>query len=164
MKDERTGINKLKEKKITRRSFLSSIVSIWGILLTLPFIYSIIEYLRPPGKKFISYRNKQNDVTKNTSILLSELPENSSKFIKIDDEEVLIIRQSGMNIIAFSALCSHLDCIVGYRKNENDIICNCHGSSFNLDGMPHQGPAREPLTKYKVTIESEKVIINSIKS
>ncbi|RPI17081.1 MAG: Rieske (2Fe-2S) protein [Ignavibacteriae bacterium] len=161
MKQIKTGTNPLKEGKISRRSFLSSIVTVWGAILTLPFIYGIVDYLSPPGKKFTSFRNKLQNKVEVTSIPLSELPENSSKFIKIDDEPVLVIRKDGMNIIAFSAICTHLDCLVGYRKNEKDIICNCHGSTFNLDGMPQEGPAKEPLSKYNLTIEGDKITISN---
>jgi cytochrome b6-f complex iron-sulfur subunit len=160
MKSEITDTSKQIEKKISRRSFLNSIVTLWGVLLTLPFFYGIIEYLHPPGRKFTSFKNKNQNISGNTKLMLSELPENSSKFIKIEDEPVLVIRKDGMDIKAFSAFCTHLDCLVGYRKNERDIICNCHGSSFNLDGIPQRGPAKEPLFKYNVIVEGEKVTIN----
>jgi Rieske Fe-S protein len=161
MNKVRPGTGLLNKKKISRRSFIGSAVSIWSAILSLPFIYGIIEFLLPPGKKFISFKNKLNNIQENTAILLSDFPENSSKFIKIDDEPVLVIRKEGLNIIAFSAICTHLDCIVGYRKNEKDIICNCHGSIFTLDGVPQNGPAKEPLIKYSLIIQDDKIIINN---
>ena len=158
---ERPGSNPLDKEKISRRNFLSSIVTVWGAILTLPFFYGIISYLKPPGKRFTSFKNKLQNKIENTAVILSELPENSSKFIKIDDEPVLVIRREGFNITAFSAVCTHLDCLVGYRKNEKDIICNCHGSTFNSDGIPLQGPAKEPLRKYDLKIAGDRILINN---
>lgn len=162
MKPGNADKNTRKVEKITRRSFLSRIVTIWAALLSLPFLYGITEYLNHPGKKFTSSKNRIQNIPEDTFFSLSELPENSSKFILIDDEPVLVIRKSGEDIIAFSAVCTHLNCLVGYRKNEKDIICNCHESTFNLDGVPLSGPAKKQLSKYKVIKEGDKITINNL--
>ena len=90
---------------------------------------------------------------------LENLPVNSSHYIIIDGEKILLIRKNSDDIMAFSAICTHKNCTVGYRKENKDIFCDCHESSFNLEGIPVNGPAREPLPQYNARIENGKVIV-----
>ena len=148
-------------QKITRRGFLGSILGLWGAVLSLPFLYSFFEYLSPPGKKFKSYAERLNPESSVQKVLLEKIPVNSSVYIKIEDEPVLLIRGDGEKVIALSAICTHLDCLVGYRKSHNDIFCNCHSSSFNLEGIPMEGPAKKPLLKYNTEVKNEIVYVSS---
>ena len=146
---------------ITRRKFLGSVLGIWGTVLSLPFLYFFIEYLSPPRKKFKSHTERLNPESNIQEVLLEKIPVNSSVYIKIEDEPVLLIRGDGEKIIAFSAMCTHLDCLVGYRKSHNDIFCNCHSSSFNLDGIPQEGPAKKNLPKYNAEVKNGKIYIST---
>ncbi len=153
--------------EISRRGFMKSVLGIWTGVLSLPFIYAIINFIIPPQKKFLSHEIRSSsepidprfrgDGTK--KIPLDKLPENTSVFINIEGEPVLVIRKGELEISAFLAICTHLNCIVGYRKNQRDIYCNCHGSSFNLDGIPLNGPARLPLKKHKISVENNIILV-----
>ena len=155
-------INKNNTENISRRGFLKSIITIWFSVLSLPFIYTIAKYIEPPSKKFKSKSQSIENKSPENVIPLDTLPEHSGRIISIEEEPVLIIRKSGIDITAYSAACSHLNCLIGYRKNENDIICNCHGSTFTLDGIPTKGPAVKPLKKYTSTITEGKIIITGL--
>ena len=58
----------------------------------------------------------------------------------------------------FSSYCSHLGCRIQTIEN-NNIICPCHGSKFDLDGNPLKGPAIKPLQKLEFNIDKEAQII-----
>jgi Rieske Fe-S protein len=45
----------------------------------------------------------------------------------------------------FVALCTHLDCIVGYERNADTILCACHEGRFDLEGRVVSGPPPAPL-------------------
>ncbi|GAB3911953.1 Rieske iron-sulfur protein [Microlunatus endophyticus] len=51
---------------------------------------------------------------------------------------------------AFSNICTHQGCPITDISG-GTIMCNCHGSEFNLDGSVKRGPASRPLTTAKVT-------------
>ena len=156
--------NKETNKQITRRSFIGSIVTLWGAVLSLPFLYGIFKYVYPTQNKFYSYSIRtggNNPDLKARELTLDNLGENSSAYTKVGDEPVIVIREKGDEILAFDAVCTHLGCIVGYRKFKKDIYCNCHGSTFNLNGQVIDGPAPEPLPKYKATIENGKIIVTN---
>ena len=161
---EITSNNTSSPRKITRRGFLDSVLGLWGAVLSLPFIYTFIEYLSPPSKKFKSHSERLNPESNIQEISLEKIPENSSVYMTVEDEPVLLIRGEGEKITVLSAVCTHLDCLVGYRKSNNDIFCSCHSSSFNLEGVPVEGPAKKPLTKYKVEIKDAIVYVSSFES
>jgi nitrite reductase/ring-hydroxylating ferredoxin subunit len=148
---------------MTRRGFLRSI-SRWSLLFAVPAFYAIYKYLFP-RPKFIPHSKRVGsfDATQFKKIIpLQDLPENSSIFTDIDDEQILLIRKNGENVSAYSAVCTHKNCKVDFRKETQDIFCECHESKFNLDGIPLNGPATEPLPKYKVRLENGNIIVSFI--
>lgn len=53
--------------------------------------------------------------------------------------------------LAYSAICTHQGCIVGFDRGSDTFQCPCHGASY--DGKTGQvlgGPAPSPLTKIQV--------------
>lgn len=50
---------------------------------------------------------------------------------------------------AFSNICTHQGCPITDIAG-GTIMCNCHGSEFNLDGSVKRGPASRPLTAAKL--------------
>ena len=54
--------------------------------------------------------------------------------------------------LAYSAVCTHEGCTVGYDQATNQFACPCHGARFDgTSGDVVRGPARDPLQKYTVT-------------
>jgi len=54
--------------------------------------------------------------------------------------------------LAYSAVCTHEGCTVGYDQGANQFACPCHGARFDgASGDVLRGPARDPLQKYTVT-------------
>jgi len=60
---------------------------------------------------------------------------------------------------AFSAICTHVGCIVNKVAN-GTIDCPCHGSTFRVtDGAVVTGPADTPLPKKKIKVADGKVFL-----
>ena len=81
-----------------------------------------------------------------------ELREKGFKIIRFGADPVILIRGGDTKFYAFSATCTHLDCIVGFQKEQNRIWCNCHGGAYDLTGRNIAGPPPRPLTPYKVNL------------
>ena len=64
----------------------------------------------------------------------------------------LLISTSDGEIRAFNAICTHVDCTVDYRADQEDIFCNCHNGVYDLRGRPVSGPPPRRLEEYKVTL------------
>ncbi len=61
----------------------------------------------------------------------------------------ILIRESNGNLKAFSAVCTHAGCTVGYDGSQ--IYCPCHGAQYNAEtGEVVGGPAPSGLTPKKV--------------
>ena len=59
---------------------------------------------------------------------------------------------------AFTAVCTHQQCIVA--EVTNTINCNCHGSKFSItDGSVVNPPAQTPLAQKKVTVKGDTVSV-----
>ena len=74
------------------------------------------------------------------------------KIVRFGDEPVILIKLSDTDVRAFAATCTHLACTVEFRKQKQDIYCNCHGGEYNLQGRNVAGPPPRPLTPFKVDL------------
>jgi len=75
-----------------------------------------------------------------------------------DVPAVLIHNENGFS--ALSLTCTHLGCTV--EQNEDEFVCPCHGSHFNLDGTLLHGPAAQPLASLRIEItEDENLILHT---
>ena len=60
---------------------------------------------------------------------------------------------------AYSAVCTHAGCEIGYQVDKPLLSCPCHGSGFNpADGSVANGPAKKPLQKIEVKLKGKNVV------
>jgi thiosulfate dehydrogenase (quinone) large subunit len=66
-----------------------------------------------------------------------------------DGNPDLLIRHSDGTLSAFSAVCTHAGCTVGYQGGQ--IVCPCHGGLYNAQtGAVEGGPPPAPLPRKRV--------------
>ena len=66
-----------------------------------------------------------------------------------DGQPDIIVRDSSGGIKAFSAVCTHAGCTVGYQGGQ--IVCPCHGGTFDAStGAVISGPPQGPLAARRV--------------
>jgi Rieske Fe-S protein len=74
-------------------------------------------------------------------------------------EKVVVTQPVAGEYHAFSAVCTHVGCLVNQIAN-GTIDCPCHGSQFRItDGAVVTGPAALPLPPRKITIKDGKVVL-----
>jgi cytochrome b6-f complex iron-sulfur subunit len=71
----------------------------------------------------------------------------------------VFIVSSPEGIAVLSAVCSHLGCLVNYRKETREFVCPCHGGKYDISGRNIEGPPPAPLTKYPVEVRNGMVIV-----
>jgi Rieske Fe-S protein len=79
-----------------------------------------------------------------------ELLERGYKILRFGTEPVILVRVDEGDYRAFTATCTHLDCIVEYRPGQRQIVCNCHNGHYDLNGRNVAGPPPRPLTSLQV--------------
>ncbi|MGD0937550.1 MAG: Rieske (2Fe-2S) protein, partial [Streptosporangiaceae bacterium] len=72
-------------------------------------------------------------------------------------ERVVVTQPSGGQFRGFSAVCTHMQCIVD-QIADRTIDCPCHGSKFSItDGHVVAGPAPSPLPAQSLKIQSGRI-------
>jgi Rieske Fe-S protein len=140
-------------KKTTRRGFLNYIMSITGIGFGASIFYPLFSFLKPP---------KQNEVEVSSVLAckLSEIEKESYKIIRFGNKPVILIRTAEDKLVAFSAVCTHLDCTVQYKKEMGTIWCACHNGKYDLTGRNISGPPPRPLDPFVVNLKDEEIYIS----
>ena len=66
-----------------------------------------------------------------------------------------IITRDGLgNFYVLDAECRHARCVLpAYDSQEFKIVCECHGSWYDVDGSVLQGPALQPLHRYQASFD-----------
>jgi Rieske Fe-S protein len=139
---------------IPRRNFLSRILAAWTGIVVLPALYVVIEYVIPP-----KLREKLVETLKIGT--MRDVVANDAKMVKFNKTPVMIVKNDEGQIKAFSAVCTHLGCIVEFRSADRKFHCNCHGSVYDYDGKNVSGPAPRPLQSFRVEIRQDTVYVSN---
>lgn len=59
----------------------------------------------------------------------------------------------------FLAVCTHLDCTVGYRPAENRIFCACHEGYYDTAGQVLAGPPPRPLRRFHHRFRGDALVV-----
>ncbi|MFQ5806144.1 MAG: Rieske 2Fe-2S domain-containing protein [Phycisphaerae bacterium] len=80
--------------------------------------------------------------------------------VSLGGKVVAVIRTSE-RFRAFSAVCTHLGCIVHWNQAKREFECPCHAATFDAAGQVVSGPPPTPLPEYKVSVVQGEVIVTS---
>jgi Rieske Fe-S protein len=135
------------ELRTSRRRFLNGLLGVSAGTLLAAVVYPILRYLSPPRIPEATTAQVEAGPLNDPELL-----EKGFKIIRFGAEPVILLRVSETDVRAFSATCTHLDCIVEYHPDRKMIHCNCHGGEYDLNGRNVAGPPPRPLVAYKVDI------------
>lgn len=139
---------------MTRRSFLDWFLTTSGGALLVSIIYPIARYLIPPQVEESTSR------TVTLPIKPEEVKPNSGQIFRFGSQPGILLRTPGGELRAFTAVCTHLACIVQYRPDLSHIWCACHNGHFDLNGKNIAGPPPKPLEKYEVNVRADRVVVS----
>ena len=87
----------------------------------------------------------------------SEIPVGSGKIFTV--QKVVVTQPTSGDFKAFSAVCTHMGCIVSQISN-GTIDCPCHGSQYSIkDGAVVAGPAPSPLPAEAIKLSGSSIIL-----
>jgi cytochrome b6-f complex iron-sulfur subunit len=88
---------------------------------------------------------------------LAELPQDTPIAFRSGGIEGFLTR-SGDKVTAFSAVCTHMGCILNFSKFRDRFECPCHGATFEKDGHPtNYSSPLSPLPSLQVRVEKGQV-------
>lgn len=96
--------------------------------------------------------------TSSTIASESEVAPDSAKKFKDSGQDAVLVRLDSGDFVAYSAVCTHQQCIVDYKNGQ--LACPCHGSIFDPanGGAVVNGPANRPLPEIPVKVEGGNVV------
>lgn len=140
--------------RMTSRTFVTWLLrtGIGGVLAAV--LYPVSRYVIPPkvteaGVSAVTLPFKAGDV-----------PTNSGRIFKFGNQPGILIRTAAGEFRAFSARCTHLDCIVQYRDDLTQIWCACHNGHYDLTGRNVSGPPPRPLTAFDVRQRGDQLVVS----
>jgi Rieske Fe-S protein len=138
---------------LTRRDFTKLLLG-GGLLGWLgSALYPIVSYLRPPQ---VPEANVQSVRAGSAAAFAA----NTAQIVKFGRKPVILIRSEAGEFRAFSATCTHLDCIVQYRGDLRQIWCACHNGLYDLRGRNVSGPPPRPLEEYAVNVVNDEILVS----
>ncbi len=136
---------------IERRRFVNWFLGTTFGALVVSVVYPVLRYVSPPRIAEAVTNTVDAGATNDPQLM-----EKGFKIVRFGAEPVILIKVSDTDFRAFSATCTHLDCIVGYAKDSSRMVCNCHGGQYDLTGRNVAGPPPRPLTAFKVNLASKR--------
>ena len=70
-----------------------------------------------------------------------------------------VIRTNETTVLALSAVCTHVRCILNYDRERRALVCPCHDGHFDLRGNVLSGPPPRALRTYEVTLREGEVYV-----
>lgn len=141
-------------RETDRRRFLDWLLGTSAAGLLLAVLYPVARYVVPPA----SGESAASSVT--LDIGPGDVAANSGRIFKFGSSAGLIVKTASGDLRAFSATCTHLNCIVQYRPDLAEIWCACHNGHFDLNGINVAGPPPAPLERYDVKVRGDKIVVN----
>jgi Rieske Fe-S protein len=138
---------------VPRRDALKWLLAFSVVVTATGVVAPILAYLMPPPKSG-SYGGPIS-VGK-----VEDFPLGTGKVVTVYDKPVIIVNTKVGGLKAFSAICTHLGCIVFWDKPKNVIHSPCHDGLFNpVTGNVVAGPPPRPLPLYELAIRDGQVYV-----
>jgi Rieske Fe-S protein len=142
----------LPPEKTSRRRFLDYLLGTSVVATLAAIFYPIAKFMVPP--EVVEAQQNSVSVGKN-----AEIASNSGKIFKFGSKPGILIRTESGELKAFSAKCTHLDCIVQYDPKGKQIICACHNGAYDLAGRNIGGPPPRPLDAFTVNVKGDDITV-----
>ncbi|MFQ5543371.1 MAG: ubiquinol-cytochrome c reductase iron-sulfur subunit [Nitrospiria bacterium] len=138
--------------EMPRRRFVNFLLG-GGLLTTLGAIFvPLVNFIIPP---------KVQEAVQSSVVAarVGELALNAGKIFRFGSKPGILVRTQNDEYVAFTAICTHLQCTVQYRSDFKHIWCACHNGHFDLTGKNISGPQPSPLEAYNVEIRGEDIVV-----
>jgi cytochrome b6-f complex iron-sulfur subunit len=90
---------------------------------------------------------------------LNDLRIGDARLIRHGVTPFFVIRTNESTVVAMSAVCTHVRCILNYDRERRVIVCPCHDGRFDLKGNVLSGPPPRSLPAYEVSMRAGEVFV-----
>jgi len=140
----------MEERASTRRGFLEILLAAGGAILGIALVFPALAYLWPAARR---------GPRKNVLVEGAETWKvGESATVQVAGLAVIVVRHAS-GFRAFSAVCTHLGCLVKWNGSKAVFECPCHGGVFDAEGKVVSGPPPAPLPAYGIVIAGKEVYV-----
>jgi Rieske Fe-S protein len=132
---------------VTRRRLVDWFLGSTLSALAAAVLYPVLRFLTPPETTEVGGSEVEVGAVNDPAFVSK-----GYRIVRLGGEPVIVVRVADNDFRAFSATCTHLACIVEYRRDRQALWCNCHDGQFNLQGQVAGGPPPRPLRTYAVNL------------
>ncbi len=133
-----------------RRKFLYIILGSVGAAFTALAVWPIWRYLLPGEKTGEDAK---------ISLARIDIQLGKAHFFNFRGQPAVVLQPSPGQFIAFSAVCTHLGCIIQWQPEKGEFLCPCHAGRFGTDGRVLGGPPPKPLDSLPATVVGDQVLV-----
>ena len=140
---------------IARRRFLRWLLG-FSVVSTLAMVAApVTAFLVPPKSSAAGSGGKVLAGT------LADIPLGTGKVVAMGSKPTIIVN-TAQGVLAYSAICTHLGCIVMFDGSNNTIVCPCHDGRFSpASGAVISGPPPAALQPVTVSVEGDQIYLVS---
>lgn len=136
-----------------RRQFLRTLSGAFLGIWALGGAGALAAYMRPPEEDHSS-TDRIVRIGK-----LEDLRIGEARLVRHGVSPFFVIRTGAEQVIALSAVCTHVRCILDYDHERRGLICPCHDGRFDLNGNVVSGPPPRALPTYEVSTRAGEVFV-----
>ncbi len=141
------------EQPSDRRRFLTvlsqAFLALWGVGAA----GVVIAYLKAPERR-------ENTAERTVSAgMLDDYRVGEGRMIRHGITPFFVVRLDATRVVAISAVCTHVRCILGFDTARRILVCPCHDGRFDLSGNVLAGPPPRPLPTYPVSVRAGEVFV-----
>ena len=134
-----------------RRHFLTVLSQAFLALWGLGAAAIVGAYLKVPEK-----RDAERTVSAG---LLADYRLGEGRLVRHGVTPFYVVRLDATRVLALSAVCTHVRCILGYEPARRTLVCPCHDGRFDLSGNVLSGPPPRPLPGYPASVRAGEIFV-----
>jgi cytochrome b6-f complex iron-sulfur subunit len=92
---------------------------------------------------------------------LDELRVGEARLIQHGVTPFYVLRLDATRVVALSAVCTHMRCILNFDRERKGLRCPCHEGRFDLNGNVVSGPPQHSLPSYDVQTRAGEVFVRA---
>ena len=134
----------------SRRKFLATCLGGIGAAAAGLAAYPVFKYLSP----------RPTDSEKGRiTIPRAQIGVGQAHFFQFQGHPAVALQKAPGVFVAFSAICTHLGCIVKWLPEKGEFLCPCHGGHYDSSGKVLGGPPPKPLPTIPVALSGDNLLI-----
>jgi len=138
---------------VDRRRFLTYLSQAFLALWGLGAAAVVGAYLKAPEKR-------ERDAERMVSAgLLDDYRIGEGRLVRHGVSPFYVVRLDASRVLALSAVCTHVRCILGYDPARRTLVCPCHDGRFDLSGNVLSGPPPRALPGYPVSVRAGEIFV-----